>query len=50
LKYVITSGIFFALASMAKPTAFVDIALFGILLVGLWIDEIIALGVGLMAI
>ncbi|MCX6822574.1 MAG: hypothetical protein NTX91_01065 [candidate division SR1 bacterium] len=50
LKYVIVSGIFFALASMSKPTAFIDIALFGLLLVGLWIDEIMALGLGFMAI
>jgi len=41
LKYVIVSWIFFALASMSKPTAFIDIALFGLLLIGLWIDEII---------
>jgi len=50
LKYVIVSGIFFALASMAKPTAFIDIALFGLLLLWLWIDEVIALWFGFMAI
>ena len=50
LKYVIVSGIFFALASMSKPTAFIDIALFGLLLIGLWIDEIMALWFGFMAI
>ncbi|MEI7562709.1 MAG: hypothetical protein WCJ39_03160 [bacterium] len=33
---------------MAKPTAFIDIALFGILLVALWIDEVLALGIGII--
>lgn len=37
----------FAWASMAKPTAFIDIALFGLLLIGLWIDSIIAIGAGI---
>lgn len=40
----------FAWASMAKPTAFIDIALFGLLLVGLWIDSIIAIGLGIMTV
>lgn len=40
----------FARASMAKPTAFIDIALFGLLLVGLWIDSIIAIGLGVMTV
>lgn len=35
---------------MAKPTAFIDIALFGLLLVGLWIDSIIAIGLGIMTV
>jgi hypothetical protein len=35
---------------MAKPTSFIDVALFGILLVGLWINEIIALGIGIATI
>lgn len=50
LKYVIVSGILFALASMSKPTAFIDIALFGILLFALRIDIVLALGLGVMAI
>lgn len=36
-RYGIISGIFFALAIMAKPTAFQDFLIFGLLLVGLWI-------------
>jgi len=32
-KYVILSGLFFTIASMSKPTAFLDIALFGLILV-----------------
>ncbi len=44
LIYVIISGIMFARALMAKPTAFIDVALFGLLLIGLWINIGIALG------
>lgn len=40
----------FAWALMSKPTAFIDIALFGLLLIGLWINSIIALGTGIMAV
>ena len=36
LKYIGISGFFFALAALAKPTAFTDIILFGLLLAGLW--------------
>jgi hypothetical protein len=35
--YGIISGLFFTLAIMAKPTAFQDFFIFGLLLVGLWI-------------
>lgn len=35
--YAIVSGLFFALAIMAKPTAFQDFLIFGLLLIGLWI-------------
>jgi hypothetical protein len=40
----------FTWALMAKPTAFIDIALFGLLLIGLWIDSVIAIGVGIMTV
>jgi len=40
----------FAWAFMSKQTAFIDIALFGLLLIGLWIDSIIAIGLGIMLI
>lgn len=44
IKYIIVSGIFFGLATLAKPTAFVDIAIFGILLVSLWFNATIGIG------
>jgi hypothetical protein len=50
LKYIVISGVMFARASMAKPTAFIDIALFGLLLIGLWIDSIIAIGAGIVTV
>jgi len=40
----------FAWALMAKPTAFIDITLFGLLLIGLWIDSVIAIGVGIITV
>ena len=48
LKYIIISWLFFGLATMTKQTAFIDVALFGILLIALWINEIIAIGIGVM--
>ncbi len=50
LKYIIISWAMFALAMMWKQTAFIDIALFGLLLIGLWINSIIAIGAGIMMI
>lgn len=41
-KYVIISWLFFTIASMSKPTAFLDIALFGLLLVWFWFNWIMA--------
>ena len=35
---------------MSKPTAFIDIALFGLLLVALRIDVLVSLGLGIMAV
>jgi uncharacterized membrane protein len=46
-RYLIIAGVFFSFACLAKSTAFVDIALFGTLLIGLWISPRSALGVGL---
>lgn len=46
-KYLIIAGVFFAFATLAKSTAFVDLALFGIFLIGLWISPRSAVGVGL---
>jgi len=36
IKYLLISWFMFALASIAKQTAFFDMALFGLLLIGLW--------------
>jgi LPXTG-motif cell wall-anchored protein len=47
LKYLIIAGIFFAFATLGKATAFVDLALFGIFLIGFWISPWSAVGVGL---
>ena len=47
LKYLVIAGLFFGFASLAKVTAFVDLALFGIFLIGLWISPLSALGIGL---
>lgn len=46
LKYLIIAGVFFGFASLAKVTAFVDLAMFAIFLMGLWISPWTALGVG----
>jgi uncharacterized membrane protein len=46
-KYLLIAGIFFSFATLAKSTAFVDIALFGIFLIGFWISPRSALGVGI---
>jgi hypothetical protein len=40
----------FTWAIMAKQTAFIDVALFGLLLVALLIDWIVALGFGMVTI
>jgi hypothetical protein len=49
-KYLITSGFIFTLAVMAKPTAFIDTMVFGLLLLAIWIDEIVALWLWIMTI
>jgi len=49
LKYLIMSWFFFALASMAKPTAFIDIVVFGVLLLVLWINSLIGFGIWTIA-
>lgn len=50
LKYIIISWVMFARALMAKQTAFIDVAMFGLLLMWLWINSIIAIGAGIMTI
>lgn len=48
LKYIIISGVMFAWALMSKQTAFIDVAMFGFLLIGLWINSLVAIGAGIM--
>ena len=49
LKYLAMSGFFFALASMAKPTAFIDIVVFAVLLFALWINSFAGLGLWIIS-
>lgn len=48
LKYIIISWCFFALASMSKQTAFIDIALFWLIIIALRIDVIVAIWFGII--
>lgn len=43
LKYLITSWVLFALAGMAKPSAFIDVVILGLILVWLWLNTIISI-------
>lgn len=43
IKYSIVSGLMFTLATMAKPTAFIDVVVFGSLMVMLWINRILGI-------
>ena len=45
VKYLIVSWIFFSLACMSKPTAFIDVAIFGVLLCALWLNSFVWLWV-----
>lgn len=49
-KYVFVSSILFGLAAMSKPTAFVDIAVFAIFILGLWFWNGVAIGAGIILI
>ena len=48
VKYLVVSWIFFALACMSKPTAFIDVAVFGVLLCALWLNSFVWLWVWIM--
>lgn len=48
VKYLVVSWIFFSLACMSKPTAFIDVAIFGILLCALWLNSFVWLWVWIM--
>lgn len=43
LKYILIAGLFFWIAALAKITAFVDLVLFGLVLIWLWFSSIISL-------
>lgn len=49
LGYLLLSSIFFAFAVMAKPTAFIDFVVFGLILAGFWLNTTSATGLGIMA-
>ncbi len=49
-KYIIISWVFFALANMAKQTAFIDIVLFGLLMISLWFSTTVTIWLGTMVI
>lgn len=44
IKYLGVSGFLFSMAAMAKPTAFQDIALFGLFAGGMWLGWLVFLG------
>ncbi|MCR5412636.1 MAG: hypothetical protein K6E76_06780 [Patescibacteria group bacterium] len=46
IKYILVAGFLFGCACLAKVTAFVDLALFGILFIGLEVSSFSALGMG----
>ena len=48
IKYLVVSWIFFALACMSKPTAFIDVAIFGVLLCALRLNSFVWLWVWIM--
>lgn len=49
VKYLIVSWVFFSLACMSKPTAFIDVAIFGVLLCALWLNSFVWLWVWVMS-
>lgn len=50
LIYLIISAVFFAFSVMAKPTAFIDLVIFALIMIGLWINTTSAIGVGIITI
>ena len=48
--YLMISAIFFGFSIMAKPTAFIDLVIFALLMIGLWLNTTSAIGVWIMAI
>ena len=47
LKYLLISAVFFAFAIMAKPTAFIDVIIFALLLAGFWLNTTSVIWFGL---
>lgn len=50
LRYIGLSGLFFGLAVGAKPTAFIDVVIFGLLIIALWINSGLAIGLWIIVI
>ncbi|MDR0370044.1 MAG: hypothetical protein LBH96_06190 [Candidatus Peribacteria bacterium] len=48
IKYLLIAGFFFGIATLCKVTAFVDLSLFLLFLLGLWISPWASLGFGLI--
>ena len=48
--YLMISAIFFGFSIMAKPTAFIDLVIFALLMIGLWLNTTSAIGLGIMTI
>lgn len=46
-KYVLLSSVLFGLAVMSKPTAFIDVAVFAIFVLGIWFWNGVAIGAGI---
>lgn len=50
ITYAIVSGLLFCLAIMAKPTAFIDVTVFGLIMVGLRVGRMTMIGGGFIII
>lgn len=48
MKYLLLSSLFFAFAVMAKPTAFIDVMVFALLMIGFWLNTTTLVGTGIM--
>jgi len=44
-NYIIIAGLFFGLAVVAKPTAFIDVVVFALFLLALWLNNWLSLSI-----